>query len=164
MIKKIIKLFTIIFIISIFSKGVTDAKEKDNNFALKEIPTIPKIVDNESIQNFTKDSLLFNPPRISPIIITKIAPLHFNIVGLTTEITKGVYLIQLNPIYPVETLQRTMFHELVHVLQFERGYLISRFGTVYWKGEESTWALPWNMRPWEIHAEKLTDELFQPNR
>jgi hypothetical protein len=164
MIKKIIKLFTIIFIISIFSKEIISTKEKDNKLTLREIPTIPKIVNNESIQRFTKDSLLFNLPRVSPIIITKIAPLRFNIVGLTTEITKGVYLIQLNSMYPIETLQRTMFHELAHVLQFERGYLISRFGRVYWKGEESTWALPWNMRPWEIHAEKLTDELFQPNR
>ena len=89
-------------------------------------------------------------------------PLRFNIIGLTTQVTDGVYLIQLNNRYPIETLRRTMFHELVHVMQFERDMLIELHDRVFWEGMLSTWAVPWGDRPWEIHAEKLTDQLFVP--
>ena len=126
------------------------------------MPTVNAVLNNKSIMSFVKDSISKNPPRRSPLIITKISPLRFNIIGLTTEITDGTYLIQLNSMYPVDILQRTMFHELVHVLQFNRRYLIEAFGEVFWKGEISTWDVPWGERPWEIHAEELTDQLFVP--
>jgi len=162
MIKKIIQILSLIFIICIFNKDVTGSLAgQDNNIKVKKISTIPEITNNKSILKFTKDSLLTYPYRIPPKIVTKLVPLKFDIIGLTTEISKGVYLIQLNPNYSTKILQRTMFHELVHVLQFEKGYLISKDRTVYWKGVKSSWMLPWNLRPWEIHAEKLTEKLFQ---
>ena len=125
--------------------------------------TIGEIIRNESSQKFLKDSLMRNPPFRSPFIQTKMSPLDFRIIGLTTEILPGVYLIQLNNRYPLEKLERTWFHELVHVYQFERGLLKEVFGTVFWMGRLNTWIQPWATRPWEIHAEKFTDELFVPS-
>ena len=141
---------------------------EDTKPARIEVPvwkraTIGEIVSNESSQRFLRDSLMRNPPLRSPFIHTKMSPLDFRIIGLTTEILPGVYLIQLNNRYPLDKLERTWFHELVHVYQFERGLLKEGFGTVFWMGQLNTWLQPWANRPWEIHAEKFTDELFVPS-
>jgi len=106
--------------------------------------------------------LLRNPPLISPVIKTEMAPLDFRIIGLTTEILPNIYLIQLNSRYTLERLERTFFHELVHVYQFEKGLLKEGFGLVTWRGQISTWDQPWGDRPWEQHAEELTHKLFIP--
>ncbi len=140
---------------------IAAAKERITTF--RKTATVKEVLNNKSILKFVTDSILKPPPRRSPYIITKIAPLRFNIIGLTTQIKEDVYLIQLNSIYPVDILQRTMFHELVHVLQFDRRYLIEGFGLVFWKGEASSWNVPWGARPWEIHAEELTDQFFVPS-
>jgi len=99
-----------------------------------------------------------NPPRI----ITKMSPLSLNIIGLTTKIIDGVYLIQLNGLYPAEQLNRTLFHELAHVYQMEREMLIEDFGFVIWNGEIYSWETPYAKRPWEIHAEQMVEQLYVP--
>ncbi len=161
--KRLISILAICLLVINFSEEGRIATAQERVRSFKKIATVSEVLNNESIRKFVTDSILQNPPRRSPYVITKIAPLRFNIVGLTTEIKDGVYLIQLNSIYPVETLQRTMFHELVHVLQFDKRYLIEAFGEVFWRGERSTWNVPWGNRPWEIHAEKLTNQLFVPS-
>lgn len=130
----------------------------------KKMATLPEIFDNESIQSFLQDSLLFTPPRIQPLIVTRLSPLHPKIIGLTTEITQGVYLIQLNGIYSSETLQRTLFHELIHVYQFERDLLQEMGRFIVWKNVIFSWSVPWDKRPWEIHAEMMTEQLFVPDK
>ena len=126
------------------------------------VVNVNQVYQNESIQCFVKDSILRAPFR-PPIIKTELAPLHPRIVGLTTEIGDNVYLIQLNTGYGLKALQRTLFHELVHVYQFEKNWLETGPGLVWWRGSIYTWLLPWGMRPWEIHAERLTDELYIAN-
>lgn len=124
--------------------------------------TIPDLVANESIENFVRDSLGQTPPLKAPFIKIKFAPLHPRIGGLTTEVEEGVYFIQINSIYPLLSARRILFHELVHVLQFERGWLKEYpAGIVYWQGQLYTWALPWNQRPWEVQAEEYTAKLFK---
>ena len=142
---------------------IEDTKPERTNITFFKRATIGQVINNESSQRFLRDSLLKNPPMRSPFIQTKMSPLDFRIVGLTTEVLPGVYLIQLNNNYPLEKLQRTWFHELVHVYQFENGLLKEGFGTVFWMGKLNTWLQPWANRPWEIHAEKFTDELFVPS-
>ena len=142
---------------------IEDNKPTRKDVLIFKRATISQVVNNESSQRFLRDSLMQSPPMRSPLIQTKMSPLDFRIIGLTTEVLPGVYLIQLNNNYPLEKLQRTWFHELVHVYQFEKGLLKEGFGTVFWMGRLNTWLQPWDTRPWEIHAEKLTDELFVPN-
>lgn len=126
--------------------------------------TVAEVVNNASSQRFLKDSLMDkNPPYRQPFIQVKMSPLNFRIIGLTTEVMPGVYLVQLNSQYPVERLQRTFFHELVHVYQMHNGLLKEGMGIVFWMGQLSTWQQPWGERAWEIHAEKWTDEMFVPN-
>ena len=128
----------------------------------RKVATITEVFDNESTLRFIQDSILFTPPRIPPIVKTKMGPLHPRIIGLTTEVTKGVYLIQLNSIYSIKVLQRTLFHELAHVYQFERGLLQDMGDIIIWNGRIYGWGQPWADRPWELHAEKLVEELFIP--
>lgn len=123
---------------------------------------IEDVWNNESTRAFIKDSLN-NAPFREAMIKVKFGPLHPRIGGLTTKIVDGVYFIQMNPTWDLETAQRTFFHELVHVYQFRKGWLIERQTHAVWKGIEYSWFLPWILRPWEIHAELLTDALFVPS-
>jgi len=136
--------------------------EKSKVPTFRKIPTVAEVFDNESTLRFIEDSILFTPPRISPIVKTKMGPLHPRIIGLTTEVARGVYLIQLNSIYSVQVLQRTLFHELAHVYQFERGILQDMGNMIIWNGRIYGWNQPWADRPWEQHAEKLVEDLFVP--
>lgn len=122
---------------------------------------IEDVWDNESTRAFIKDSLN-NAPFREAMIKVKFGPLRPRIGGLTTKIVDGVYFIQMNPTWDLETAQRTFFHELVHVYQFRKGWLIERQTYAIWRGIEFPWTLPWALRPWEIHAELMTDLLFQP--
>ena len=135
-------------------------KPKVPNF--RKIPTVAEVFNNESTLRFVEDSILFTPPRIPPLVKTKMGPLHPRIIGLTTQVDRGVYLIQLNSIYSVQVLQRTLFHELAHVYQFERGILQDVGNMVIWNGTIYGWNQPWGDRPWEQHAENLVEELFVP--
>ena len=128
----------------------------------RKIPTVAEVFNNESTLRFIEDSILFTPPRIPPLVKTKMGPLHPRIIGLTTEVTKGVYLIQLNSMYSVSVLQRTLFHELAHVYQFERKLLQDMGNIIIWNDMIYDWSQPWADRPWEQHAEKLVEELFVP--
>lgn len=128
----------------------------------RKSPTVAEVFNNKSTLRFIEDSILFTPPRISPLVKTKMGPLHPRIIGLTTEVSRGVYLIQLNSMYSVETLQRTLFHELAHVYQFERGILQDMGDIILWKGKVYGWDKRWSERPWELHAEGLVEELFVP--
>jgi hypothetical protein len=114
-----------------------------------------------SARQFSYDSLFYNPPYLPAIIEVKFAPLNFRVLGLTTRLSNGTYFIQLNKTYPLKTIQRTFFHELVHVYQFQRGLLREDGVFVYWKGQAYDWNSPWHMRPWEIHAEAMTDSLYK---
>lgn len=122
--------------------------------------SINDLMMNESLYNFWRDSIA-PPPYIKPNVIVKFAPLGDRIAGMTTRIGDNTYLIQINRKFPLESAKRTMFHEYVHVMQFHRGMLQETpYGFVIWKGDFYTWAIPWQYRPWEIHAVKLTEELF----
>lgn len=154
------RLFTVILVAVLlfinYDKGVKPPVVKD------KVVHVGQVYDNESIECFLTDSIMRAPYR-PPVIRTELAPLHPRILGLTTEIGDNVYLIQLNSQYGLRQLQRTLFHELVHVYQFERNMLETGPGLVWWEGNIYTWLIPWAYRPWEIHAEHLTDELYIAN-
>jgi len=152
----------LVFILFI-AQVIEDNKPQRAEVLIFKRATVSEVVSNESSQRFIRDSLMQNPPFRVPFIQTKMSPLDFRIVGLTTEILPGVYLIQLNSRYNLEKLERTFFHELVHVYQFENNLLKEGLGLVLWNNQVFGWNQTWEDRPWEQHAEKLTDELFVPS-
>ena len=95
----------------------------------------------------------------------KWAPLHPAILGLTTEVTDGIYFIQLNRGLTLEQTQKILMHELIHVYQFHYKLLEDLpNGSVKWMGEFYSWNLAWKDRPWEIHAEAWGNKLFVPDQ
>lgn len=120
------------------------------------------VTSNKSIRAFITDSINTSNFYI-PKVIIKFAPLHYRIGGITTEISPGTYFIQLNRSHDLLTIQRTLFHEWVHVLQFHRGWLKDNDNIVEWKGDYYAWSLPWSLRPWEVNAEAYTNTLFKPD-
>lgn len=121
--------------------------------------TIEDVIDNCSSQEFKDKYILKQLPQISPKVVVKLSPLAPHIGGITTQIDEHIYFIQINPMFDLQTSQRTYFHELVHVYQFDNGILTD--GPIpTWRGWPYSWAIPWQYRPWEIHAEALTDSLF----
>ncbi len=126
--------------------------------------TIQRVIQNESILSFVKDSLL-KPPYKTVELEIKWGPLHPAILGLTTKVTDDVYFIQLTRGLTLEQTQRVLMHELIHVYQFHYNLLNDLpAGAVLWKGEIYYWSMPWSERPWEIHAEAWSDKLFVPTR
>ena len=124
--------------------------------------TIENLVNNRSITNFVQDSIS-GTSFLEANIEIKFAPLHPRIGGLTTQISPGVYFIQINPLYPFHLAQKVLMHELVHVHQFHSGLLFETNTGVIWKGTEWSWLVPWSDRPWEIQAEEYVDKLFEYN-
>ena len=120
-------------------------------------PNIDLMEKNPSIQRYIKDSINHIPFN-QPTIYIQLEPLHPRLLGITYKLASNTYLIGLNPLYSQQTLQRTLFHELVHVKQLDRGHL---YGSL-WMGKPQDWSLPWSSRPWEQQAERETHKLYKP--
>lgn len=120
-------------------------------------PNIDLMEKNPSIQRYLRDSINNNPFN-QPQIYIQLEPLHPRLLGITYKLANNTYLIGLNPIYSHQDLQRTLFHELVHVKQLDRGHL---YGSL-WMGKPQDWSLPWHSRPWEQQAEAETRLLYKP--
>ena len=120
-------------------------------------PNIERMEKNPSIQRYLRDSIHIAPFN-KPTIYIQLEPLHPRLLGITYKLANNTYLIGLNPLYSQQTLQRTLFHELVHVKQLDRNHL---YGSL-WMGKPQDWSLPWSSRPWEQQAEAETDKLYKP--
>lgn len=120
-------------------------------------PNIERMEKNQSIQEYIKDSINNNPFN-QPQILIQLEPLHPRLIGITYKLQNNLYLIGLNPLYSHLTLQRTLFHELVHVKQLDRQHLNGD----QWMGKPQDWSLPWSSRPWEQQAEAETDLFYKP--
>ena len=120
-------------------------------------PNIDLMEKNPSIQQYIKDSIN-RVPFNQPQIYIQLEPLHPRLLGITYKLKNNTYLIGLNPLYSQQTLQRTLFHELVHVKQLDRHHLHGGL----WMGKPQDWSLPWSSRPWEQQAERETDLLYKP--
>jgi hypothetical protein len=106
------------------------------------------------------NSKLFKGPAFQqPIVYIDYSPLHSQVAGLTREIGPGIFMIDLNPIYDFILLEKVLLHELAHVYQIYKGDLYrNEFGFV-WKGEHYRFGTPYNLRPWELHAEAVVAEI-----
>ena len=120
-------------------------------------PNIERMEKNPSIQRYLRDSINIAPFN-KPTIYIQLEPLHPRLLGITYKLANNTYLIGLNPLYSQQTLERTLFHELVHVKQLDRNHL---YGSL-WMGKPQDWSLPWSSRPWEQQAEAETDKLYKP--
>lgn len=120
-------------------------------------PNIDLMEKNPSIQRYLRDSINNNPFN-QPQIYIQLEPLHPRLLGITYKLAPNIYLIGLNPLYSHQTLQRTLFHELVHVKQLDRQHLDRGL----WMGQPQDWTLPWSSRPWEQQAEAETHLLYKP--
>ena len=120
-------------------------------------PNIERMENNQSIQEYIKDSIHIAPFN-KPTIYIQLEPLHPRLLGITYKLANNTYLIGLNPLYSQQTLERTLFHELVHVKQLDRHHL---HGSL-WMGKPQDWSLPWSSRPWEQQAEAETRLLYKP--
>lgn len=120
-------------------------------------PNIERMEKNPSIQRYIKDSINRGPFN-KPTIYIQLEPLHPRLIGITYKLANNTYLIGLNPLYSHLTLQRTLFHELVHVKQLDRKWIDGDL----WMGRKQDWSLPWSSRPWEQQAEAETDLFYKP--
>ena len=94
------------------------------------------------------------PPRRGPIVYIQPAPLHPMLRGLTRELEPGIYIIDINPALRPWAREKTILHELQHVLQLWNGDLQTRKDGFYWKGQHFPWNHPYTRRPWELDAQQ----------
>lgn len=81
-------------------------------------------------------------------------PLGFMILGLANKVGPHTYTIQYASINPA--VQETMFHEMGHIIDSERGRLDFR-GGMKWEGKDCDFSQSWDKRPWEISANEWRD-------
>lgn len=84
--------------------------------------------------------------------------------GLCVENEHRDFTLNINPNYSLEEMEKTVFHEMVHVKQYVRGELKEVFAPLhrhYWKGEEVR-SSEWNYMdlPWEKEAYDMEEVLW----
>ena len=97
-------------------------------------------------------------PHPQPTIYIAYAPLHYRMLGMTRKIAPNTYMIDLNGFYDSTRLERTIIHELVHVLQMQEGRLEVHAEHILWLDQPWKFNTPYTKRPWEIEATKATRE------
>lgn len=97
------------------------------------------------------------PPYIQPVIYFRSTPLSPRFVATAEILEPGVYIISVNWIYLESNLEmeRTIIHELQHILQFHSGRLKTLDTCFYWEGMLYGFDWPYDARPWEIEADQV---------
>jgi len=111
--------------------------------------------NTQELKGFT-DTIFKQPPWIQPTVYIEFAPLQQHILGLTRKIGPNQYMVDLNPIFPKQLLERTLRHELIHVRQFHIGDLRQQPNGILWKGKLYPHNTPYETRPWEVEARHLS--------
>ena len=78
-----------------------------------------------------------------------------------THAKKRRYIIYINPKMPKHMRIITLFHELVHVKQYELDGLYMSDELMMFKGERFDNDLPYHWHPWEIEARGMEEALLQ---
>ena len=110
-----------------------------------EIPVEDVILTYRAAKNFLRDS--------SVTIILKDNLLHPDIEGITQQIHKGLYCIDISNQVQSPVLRKwVILHEMGHVLDLHEGRLSQ--SPPRWMGEKINPNLPWDVRPWEQAADE----------
>lgn len=84
--------------------------------------------------------------------------------GLHYSIEKGFHEVDLQKGLSKEDLLTALFHELVHVRQYERGHLKDNGIVKSWKGEDYIYMFnsveQYKAFPWEEEAYRLQEEMY----
>ena len=100
------------------------------------------------------------PPFNQPTVYVRAVPLTPKFYAITEKLEDGTYMISVNILYLDKPtgLERTLIHELVHVLQFHNQMLGVDDNSFYYDGECYSFDTPYYERPWEIEAFELSDK------
>lgn len=98
------------------------------------------------------------PPYKQPKIWIRSTPLHPRFVATAEILEPGEYIINVNFMYLDMELERTMIHELQHILQFHQGRLKTLDEGFYWEGDLYSFDWPYPARPWEIEANQAATD------
>lgn len=110
-----------------------------------EIPVEDIVLTYRAAKNFLRDS--------SVTIILKDNLLHPNIEGITQQIHKSLYCIDISTQVQSPVLRKwVILHEMGHVLDLHEGRLSQT--PPRWMGEKMNPDLPWDVRPWEQAADE----------
>lgn len=120
---------------------------------------IPVITD---VTQQLQDRLFTGPNFQQPIVYIDYSPLFPTILGLTREMSPGIYIIDLNPMYDIEKLEYVLLHELVHVWQLHKGILGKDGDFFIYNSIKYPYSFPYSLRPWEIEADKIAEEVCNP--
>lgn len=87
----------------------------------------------------------------------------------TPEVADGTpdtFEIELAPSIDLDTLTKTLIHEMIHVGQYLRGDLVQGHNShdglfeINWKGITHT-GIQYTSRPWEIEADELESQMYE---
>ena len=125
-------------------------------------PTNRSIGSITQVTQQLQDRLFTGPIFQQPIVYIDYSPLFPGILGLTRKLGQGVYMIDLSPLCTKEELELILLHELIHVWQLHTGILADRKGFFIYRGDLYAYWFPYRLRPWEIEANEIAEEVCNP--
>jgi hypothetical protein len=81
--------------------------------------------------------------------------------GYAVDIDKHDYEVEINKSYSVTNMITTLFHELVHVRQYETGDLVSAEGKKPYRWKGKVCRADYADQPWEIEAFDLEKKMLR---
>lgn len=114
-----------------------------------------------ALVEFAKKELL---PRHKHVYIDIVIDPGMEFLGLCTEEDWRDFTLAVNPNQSLEEIERTVFHEMVHVKQYVRGELKEKFNPVhrrFWKGELVPEEVAYLELPWEAEAFEMQEILWE---
>jgi len=112
----------------------------------------------EDVIRFANDN--FPPPPFNqPIVYLRAVPISPKFLATADKLDEGIYVINVNILYIEHPLglERTLIHELQHVIQFHENRLKLNEDSFLYEGKSYSFDTPYHLRPWEIEAFKTSD-------
>jgi len=124
---------------------------------LRPEPNASDLIIEETLK--LNQELFKQPSFMQPVVYISFAPLFPGLAGLTRKLDDKLYIVDLNPIYSKDVLEKVLIHELVHVYQIDCGKLEKTAKGFIYEGFLYSFKFPYKLRPWEIEANQKVSEV-----
>lgn len=124
---------------------------------LRPEPLAADLIIKETLE--LNHELFKQPSFMQPIVYISFAPLFPKVAGLTRKLDDKLYIVDLNPLYSRDVLEKVLIHELTHVYQMDCNKLEKTKEGFIYEGVLYPFKFPYKLRPWEIEANQKVSEL-----
>jgi len=124
---------------------------------LRPEPSATDLIIEETLK--LNQKMFKQPSFMQPVVYISYSPLFPGLAGLTRKLSDKIYMVDLNPMYSKDVLEKVLMHELVHVYQMDCNKLEKTKEGFRFNGILYSFKFPYKLRPWEIEANQRVSEI-----